>query len=56
MMHAKYRKAIAAALTGVLGLAAMFVPEARDALSVEGISAIAGIVATVLVYVVPNAA
>ena len=50
----QYRKAIAAALTGLVAVVALFVPGIKDTLTPEAIAAIAGVGATVLVYALPN--
>ena len=50
----QYRKAIAAALTGVVAIVALFVPGIKDTLTPEAITAIAGVGGTLLVYLVPN--
>lgn len=47
-------KAIAAALTGTVGILAMFIPGIEDVISPEVIAAIATIAAAVLVYAIPN--
>jgi hypothetical protein len=53
---AQYRKAIAAALSGVLGVAAFFMPGIVEAISPEVIASVSALLATVLVWIVPNAA
>jgi len=50
----RYRKAIVAALTGVVGLVAMFVPQVAEVLGPEQIAAVATVAATAMVWLVPN--
>ena len=50
----RYRKAIVAALTGLVGLAALWVPQIREVITPETIGAIATIAGTFLVWRVPN--
>ena len=52
----RYRKAIAAGITGIVGVAALFIPGIADYASPEAITAISTVIATVLVYAIPNAA
>ena len=54
MKLARYRKAIVAALSGCATLAALFWPGVEEVATPEAISAVGGILATVLVYAVPN--
>ncbi|MEM9969505.1 MAG: hypothetical protein AAF762_00180 [Pseudomonadota bacterium] len=54
MRLAEYRKAFAAGITGIVGVAALFVPGVADMLSEEVVMAIATVAATVVVYAVPN--
>ena len=54
MRLARYRKAFAAAIPGVLGVVALFIPGADAILSDEQIMAIATLASTALVYAVPN--
>lgn len=56
MKLARYRKAVVAALSGGVTLAALFWPGVEAVATPEAISAVGGIVATLLVYVVPNEA
>lgn len=49
-----YNKAIAAFLTGAVGVASMFVPGIEGIVTPEIIAAVTTILATVLVYAVPN--
>lgn len=51
----RYRKAIAAAITGVVSLIALFIPTVRDIATPEVIAAASALAATALVYAVPNA-
>jgi hypothetical protein len=50
----EYRKAIGAALGGLVGLVALFIPGVADTLGPEVIAAIATVLATVLAYKFPN--
>lgn len=50
----RYAKAIAAAITGLVGLVAMFAPGVREFATPEAIAAVSTVVSTVLVYLVPN--
>ncbi len=52
---AEFRKAIAAALVGLVGLAAFFVPGVEEAVGPEVIQAVAAILATLAVWRFPNA-
>lgn len=47
-------KAVAAFITGAVGLAAMFVPAIRDFITPEVIAAASMLIGTVLVYAIPN--
>lgn len=51
---AVYSKAIAAFLTGAVGVASMFVPGIEAVATPEVIAAVTTILATALVYLVPN--
>ncbi len=49
-----YAKAIAAFLTGAVGVAAMFIPGVTDVVTPEIIAAITTLVSAFLVYQIPN--
>jgi hypothetical protein len=49
-------KAVAAFLTGAVGVVAMFVPAIRDYLTPEVIAAASMLIGTALVYLIPNRA
>lgn len=55
MKLAEYRKAIAAAISGAVGLAANFIPGVEAYATPELIAAVATVLATATVYLVPNA-
>lgn len=52
---AEYRKMIAAALAGLVGVVAFFVPGVEEAVGGEVIQAVAAILATLAVWKFPNA-
>lgn len=54
MTYRAYRKAFAAAISGVVGVLALFIPGVADFMSEQFVMTLASIAATVSVYAVPN--